>query len=220
MTRARLRFAPASAALLVQIALVALFAHSVAPGTPRQTVREVMTLLPILHTMQAPPPVPPRVPRMIVPQVAATLPPILNDKAVRITAAMPPSALEGIGRALFGCAPERYGLLTREEQARCPPPGEGMARLPDAHLLTPPKSHSREAARWAEDRAAREFTPSCFMNAWGGGQSETGCMMGQTQAESKRAKQARIEYEFERARRNAPPPPPKPIWVGVAPPKR
>ncbi|MEY4706590.1 MAG: hypothetical protein RJB58_313 [Pseudomonadota bacterium] len=217
MTRAQQRFATASAAILVQIGLVLLFAHSFAPGKPQQVAREMMLILrPILRPTTPPPSPPARMPRMIVPQASA-MPPILNDKVIGIAPASP-SALEGIGRALFGCAPQRYGQLTREEQLRCPPPGEGLARLPDADLLTPPRSHSRDAARWAEDRAAREFTPSCFMNAWGGGQSETGCMIGQAQAESKRAQQARIEHDFQRARRNAPPPP-KPIWVGV-PPKR
>lgn len=219
MTRAQQRFATASAAILVQIGLVLLFAHSFAPGKPQQVAREMMLLLrPILRPAAPAPRSPPaRMPRMIVPP-AAMASPTPGERAASVLAA-PPSALEGIGRSLFACAPERYGLLTREEQLRCPPPGEGMAHLPDADLLTPPQSHSRDAARWAEDRAAREFTPSCFMNGWGGGQSETGCMMGQTQAESKRAKQARIEYDFEKSRRNALPPPPKPIWVGV-PPKR
>jgi hypothetical protein len=142
--------------------------------------------------------------------------PTPGERAASVLAA-PPSALEGIGRSLFGCAPERYGLLTREEQARCPPPGEGMARLPDAHLLTPPKSHSREAVMWAEAVAARNFMPNCPA---GTAEPVVACMTRQIKEERARAKQALAEYEFERARRNAPPPPPKPIWVGVAPPKR
>ncbi len=219
MTRSQQRFATASAAILVQIGLVLLFAHSFAPGKPQQVAREMMLLLRPILRPSAPAPQPPqaRMPRMIVPPAAMTSP-TPGERAASVLAA-PPSALEGIGRSLFACAPERYGLLTREEQARCPPPGEGLARLPDAHLLTPPRSRSRDAVMWAEDRAAREFTPSCFMNAWGGGQSETGCMMGQMLAERQRAKQTRIEYDFERARRNASPPPPKTLWVGV-PPKR
>lgn len=212
MTRSQQRFATASAAILVQIALVLLFAHSFAPGKPQQVAREMMLLLrPLLRPPQ-PVPEPPRpLPRMIVPP-ASVASPSPGERAANMLAA-PPGALEGIGRALFACSPERYGLLTREEQARCPPPGEGLARLPDANLLAPPKSLSRDAVRWAEDLAAREFTPSCFMNAWGGGQSETGCMMRQTQAERARARQTMVEYEFERSRRTAPPPPPRPAGL-------
>src|SRR5690606_16791897 len=109
----------------------------------------------------------------------------------------PPSALEGIGRALFGCAPERYGRLTREEQMRCPPPGAGLAaRAPEADLLNPPKSRSRDGVKWAEDLAAREFTPNCIMSGYGRG---TECMLRQTMAERQRAKQAMAEYDYQKA---------------------
>jgi hypothetical protein len=204
MTRSQQRFATASAAILVQIALVLLFAHSFAPGKPQQVAREMMLLLrPLLRPPQ-PAPEPPRpLPRMIVPP-ASVASPSPGERAANMLAA-PPGALEGIGRALFACSPERYGLLTREEQARCPPPAEGLARLPDANLLAPPKSLSREAVRWAEDLAAREFTPNCFMTASGSGGAD--CMMRQTLAERARARQTMVEYEFERSRRNAQPPP-------------
>lgn len=126
-------------------------------------------------------------------------------------------SLEGIGRALFGCAPERYGQLTREEQARCPPPGEGLARLPDQHLLYPPKSHSRDAAMWAEAVAAKNFMPNCPP---GNGELVVDCMNRQLREERMRAKQALAEYQFQKERRNAPPPPPKPPWVGAVQPGR
>jgi hypothetical protein len=215
MTRSQQRLATASAAILVQILLVMLFAHSFLPGKPREMAREMMLLLrPIFQ----PPPdrAPERpLPRMIAPP-AALAPPAFNERATGIMPA-PGTSLDGIGRALFGCGPEGYGQLTREEQARCPPPGEGMARLtPDDKLLNPPKSHSRDAVMWAEDLAARQFTPNC---TGFGGELIGACMMRQAQAESRRAKQARGEYEFDKARRNAPPPPPKPLWVGAAPPK-
>ena len=215
MTRSQQRFATASAAILVQIALIMLFAHSFLPGKPQEMAREMMLLLrPIFRPPPDAAPARP-LPRMIVPP-AAVAPPTPGERAAGVLAA-PPSALEGIGRALFGCAPERYGLLTREEQARCPKPGEGLARLPDAHLLNPPKSHSRDAVMWAEGRAAREFAPDCIALAGGSGAD---CMMRQALAERQRAKQAMAEYEFEKSRRNAPPPPPKPLWVGAGPPKR
>lgn len=218
MTRIGQRIATASAALLVQVALIALFANSFMPGKPQQVAQEMMLLLrPILRVPTAPRPSPPgRVPRMIVPQ-EGIMPPILNDKAIGVAPA-PPSALEGIGRALFGCAPERYGQLTREEQMRCPPPGSGLvARTPEADILNPPKSHSRDGVKWAEDLAAREFMPNCFMSGHGRGAE---CMMRQTLAERQRAKQAMVEYEYQKAQRNKPPPPPKPVWVGLVPPKR
>ena len=218
MTRAQQRIATASAALLVQVVLVALFAHSFAPGKSQQMAREMMLLLrPIVRAPASAQKLPPaRVPRMIVPQ-ANTLPPILNDKAIGV-APTAPSALEGIGRALFGCAPERYGQLTRSEQMRCPPPGEGLARAPDLDLLSPPKSHARDAVMWAENLAAREFTPNCFMNA--AGSTGAGCMVRQMQAERQPAQQAMREYDYQKMQRNKPAAPPKPLWVGAGPPPK
>lgn len=217
MTRAGQRIATASAAILVQVALVALFAHSFAPGRPQEMAREMLLLLrPMLRSPPPPPQSPPaRVPRMIMPE-DSPMPPILDNRIVGVSPA-PPSALEGIGRALFGCAPERYGQLTRPEQMRCPPPGEGLARAPDLDLLSPPKSHSRDAVLWAENLAAREYTPNCVMSGHGRG---TECMLRQTLAERQRAKQAMSEFRFQKAQRNAAPPPPVPVWVGVSPPSK
>lgn len=84
-------------------------------------------------------------------------------------------------------------------------------------LLSPPKSHSRDAVMWAENLAAREFTPNCFMSGTGRGAE---CMMRQTLAERQRAKQAMAEYRHQKAERNKPPLPPKPPRVGTEPPKR
>jgi hypothetical protein len=95
---------------------------------------------------------------------------------------------------------------------RCPPPGEGLARAPDLDLLSPPKSHSRDAVMWAESVAAREFTPNCFMSGDGKGAD---CMTRQTQAERQRAKLAMREYDYQKAQRNKPAPPPKPLGVGA-----
>jgi hypothetical protein len=216
MTRSQQRFATASAAILVQILLILLFANSFMPGKRQEVAREMMLLLrPIFR----PPPdrAPERpLPRMIAPR-AVLAPPAFNERATGIMPA-PPTSLDGIGRALFGCSPERYGQLTREEQVRCPPPGEGLARRsPEDDLLNPPKSHSRDAVMWAEDLAARQFMPNCPP---GTGELVVTCMTRQIKEERVRAKQALAEYEFEKARRNAPPPPPKPLWVGTGPPKR
>jgi len=219
MTRARQRIATASAAILVQVALVALFAYSVVPGAPREAVREVMLLLPILQTAVPPQPLPPRVPRMIVPHAQAALPPILDDKAANI-AVTRPSALEGIGRALFGCAPERYGQLTGPEQLRCPPPGQAMARSAGIDAGAPSASQSRDTLLWAENLAAREFMPACSDAGAGAASTVSSerigrCVMRQTLAQSLRARQVKAEYEYARARR-----PEGPIWVGLVPPKR
>jgi len=220
MTRAKQRIATASAALLLQFALVALFAHSVAPGMPRHDAREVLLLLPILRTAVPPLAVPPRVPRMIAPQAQAALPPMLDDHAINIAAAAPPpSALEGIGRALFGCAPERFGQLMRPEQLRCPAPGQDAARLAATDLAAPAKSHSRDALMWAENLAAREFTQPCNEGGNTPGSARVGrCVMRQTLAQSLRARQAQAEYDFERTRRGAQAA--QPIWVGLLPSKR
>ena len=217
MTRSQQRFATASAAILVQILLVMLFAHSFMPGKPRQIAQEMMLMLrPIFRAPQVTRAPEQPLPRLIAPPVVAA-PPLPSDRAVSVAPA-PPTTLEGIGRALFGCAPERYGALTREEQARCPPPGEGLARLsPDDRLLHPPKSHSRDEVMWAEVVAARNFMPNCPP---GTGELVVTCMTRQTKEERARAKQAMAEYDFDRARRNAPPPPPKPLRVGAGPPRR
>ena len=56
MTRSQQRFATASAAILVQILLVMLFAHSFMPGKPRQIVQEMMLMLrPIFRAPQVTP---------------------------------------------------------------------------------------------------------------------------------------------------------------------
>jgi hypothetical protein len=217
MTRSQQRFATASAAILVQVLLVMLFAHSFLPGKPREMAREMMLMLrPIFRPTLPPERLPDQpLPRMIAPPAVAT-PPAPGDRTFSVVPA-PPTTLEGIGRALFGCSPERYGQLTREEQARCPPPGEGMARLsPDDRLLNPPRSQSRDEVMWAEVVAARNFMPNCPP---GSGELVVTCMTRQIKEERARAKQALIEYQFEKMRRNAPPPPPRPLWVGVAPPK-
>ncbi len=154
MTRSQQRFATASAAILVQILLVMLFIHSVMPGKPRQMAREMMTMLrPIFR------PVPPMrapeqpLPRMIVPP-AAVASPAPGDRAMNVAPA-PPITLEGIGRALFGCAPERYADLPPDERARCPKPGEGMAGNQAPDLMGGP-SHVKDNSRWANAMAHRQ----------------------------------------------------------------
>ncbi len=58
----------------------------------------------------------------------------------------PPSSLEAFGCSLFGCAPENYARLSTEDRARCPPPGEGLAKRDDRDLLTPPRSRVKDEA--------------------------------------------------------------------------
>jgi hypothetical protein len=64
------------------------------------------------------------------------------------------SALRAFGRALFGCAPERYDQLSPEDRAHCPKPGEGLAYQPPDLLGGP--SHVKDNARWANALAHKQ----------------------------------------------------------------
>jgi len=68
---------------------------------------------------------------------------------------IPQSDLRTFGRALFGCAPEKYAQLSPEERKHCPKPGEGLAVNPPPDLLGD-KSHVKDNARWANALAHRQ----------------------------------------------------------------
>lgn len=136
-------------------------------------------------------------------------PPLLPNPGITGVRPEAPSGLEAFGRALSGCTPEGMGKLAPEDRAKCPP----LAAMPppDQDLLAQPRSHAKDEALWAEEKAERDWMPDCT------GASEVGkCLMHQSMAESLRAAKARAFIDEQR-RRRAEPPPPMPKWIGPAP---
>ena len=98
---------------------------------------------------------------------------------------MPGPDLQGFGRSLFGCAPERYAGLPPEERAHCPKPGEGWAREPD--LANPPRSHAKDELYWREQfRRAHVVYAICLP----GPVPIAQCLLEQDRAEHQREREA------------------------------
>jgi hypothetical protein len=67
---------------------------------------------------------------------------------VAVPSLAPPTPdITGLGRALFGCAPENLSNLTQEHRAHCPSP----FTKPDQSAMVEPKSHVKESARRAAE---------------------------------------------------------------------
>jgi hypothetical protein len=65
------------------------------------------------------------------------------------------SDLRAFGRALSGCAPEKYAELSPEDRKHCPKPGEGLAVNPPPDLLGD-RSYVKNNARWANALAHKQ----------------------------------------------------------------
>ncbi len=198
----------AVAALLLQLFFVLLFAHFLlTPQAQKERAREMLLLLRPLARLPPERPVlgraPPRVLAIPPPVIA---PPLPNAGRSAVTPA-PPSALEAFGRALYGCTPEAMAKLSPQDRAKCPPLAQ--APPPDQDLLAPPRSHAKDEALWAEEKAEREWFPNCD-----GAAVLAKCMAEQAMAEQQRATQARAAIAEERRRRDQPPPPPRPLRFG------
>jgi hypothetical protein len=72
--------------------------------------------------------------------------------------AAPSLDLRDFGRALSGCAPEKYAELSPEDRKHCPKPGEGLAVNPPPDLLGD-RSYVKNNARWA-NALAHEQSPT------------------------------------------------------------
>lgn len=119
---------------------------------PAKPAREMTLFLPRLR------PQPPQqaAPRAATPPIVRTIPAL---PAVPQPEAAPSNAdVQGLGRALFGCAPEVYGGLSPEERAHCPKPGEGLAQRREPEIFDGP-SHARDEARWAGELARKKSPP-------------------------------------------------------------
>jgi hypothetical protein len=120
-------------ALLLLAALHAVSRHA-APFAPRETL---LRLLPLFK-----PPPPPPMPRVqAAPAPRAAVRPIVPPPP---TAAPAPS-LQGLGQALFGCAPENLVNLTPDQRAHC----TGIITRPDDSVAVPPANV--RSARGASD---------------------------------------------------------------------
>jgi len=166
----------------------------------------MLLLLRPLARMPPLPPAPLGAQPRATPSLAPIVPPPPASPAITGVQPVPPSALEAFGRALFGCTPEAMARLSPQDRAKCPPLAQ--APKPDQDLLEPPRSHAKDEALWAEEKAERDWMPYCT-----GAEQVAKCMMHQGMAERQRAEQARARITEER-RRDQPPPPPVPLRLG------
>jgi len=156
-------FAGGALALLVQAIFLLLVllspSHSTRPDSPP---RETLLFFPPL-AVPAPSTIDARGPRRkrIAPSDTLPVPPIASPPAAASPLAPPSGLVEGLdgfGRSLFGCAPERYADLTPDQRAHCPKPGEGLANNERPDLMGTP-SHVKDNARWANAMAHKQVLP-------------------------------------------------------------
>lgn len=207
-TGARERSVGLLGALLVQLILLGLFLQPlVPPARPRQLARELMLLLRPAPQM-APRTIDAR-PGLLLPLPSLPTPDVRQENAP--TAESPSaSMLQGLGRSLFGCAPETYAGLSREARAHCPPPGEGLARGEPSDLIGPSKSHAKDAQRWQEALDERHWEPQCA-----GAESVVSCLVQQSIAEHKRAEAVHNDLAWQKTKALQPPKPVLPNRIGV-----
>jgi hypothetical protein len=146
-------------------------------------------------------------PRKVAPVIVVPTLPLATTPSLA-----PPSGLAGFGQTLFGCAPEHYADLTPDERARCPKPGEGLAKNDDKDPLSEPKSHAKYEARWQEQWSEDHWVPAPCLP---GSESVAQCLIDQAQAENRRTQAAwnKIAADEAAATRTKPPPIP-PIGRG------
>jgi hypothetical protein len=147
----RVRLTGFSAAILMQAAFLALLIQSLHLGVARKAPpREWTILLPKLSE----PPAPARTaPAIRMPVLRA--PP--QDKPL-VTAPPTGKDLQGIGRALFGCAPQDLATLPDEQRSACLSARSGSAINPPNWNPLKAPSHARDEKRWAT-ALARKNTP-------------------------------------------------------------
>jgi cell division septation protein DedD len=187
------RLIGSAAAIALQAGFLILLLQSVhILKPPVRLAREMTLFLPRLR------PQPPQqaAQRAAAPPLVQTIPdvPVLPQPQ----AATPSSAdVQGLGRALFGCAPEAYANLLPEERSHCPKPGLNVPPSAEEELY--PRSHSRDAATWQEDLDERHFDSTiCF-----GAELVAKCMIDAAQAEHRRADAVRMQIESDKAKAQA-----------------
>lgn len=213
MTRAQERAATATAALLLQLFFILLFTHFLlTPQAQKERAREMLLLLQPSRRPQPEPAPVPQLPSRPTSVPQAIVPPPLPNPGIVGVKPEAPSGLEALGRALSGCAPEQMGNLSPQDRAKCPPQGISPP-TPDQDLVEQPRSHAKDEALWAEEKAERDWMPNCY-----GAEDVLKCLIRQSAQENDRAAKARALIDEQRRRRAQPPPPPMPKLFDSAPP--
>jgi hypothetical protein len=195
------RLIGSAAAIALQAGFLLLLLQSVHILKPPGKLAQEMTLfLPRLR------PVPLRqaAPRAAAAPIVRTIPtvPLLPLPQDGVPS---PANVQGLGRALFGCAPEAYAGLSPQERARCPKPGANVPQSTEEALY--PKSHAKDAATWQEDLDERHFDYSGCM---GTGELVVTCQIQMRDAENARAAIVRKQIASDKAKALAADKPPMP----------
>jgi cell division septation protein DedD len=194
------RLIGSAAAIALQAGFLLLLLQSVhILHPPAKLAQELTLILPRLR------PSPPQqaAPRAVAPPIVQTIP---NVPLLPPPNSVAPSTadVQGLGRALFGCAPEAYANLSPEDRAHCPKPGVNTPPTAEEELY--PKSHSKDAATWQEDLDERHYDSTiCF-----GAALVAQCMVEAEQAEHQRAASVRQQIESDKRKAQVPAGPPAP----------
>lgn len=151
MSGLRRRAGALCAALAIQAGFVTLFLLP-APRFPVHEAQERVFLLPPLRKAVTRPPA---IARKSVP--ARTMPSLLPASPPAVSAPTAPQDIAGIGRALFGCAPQDYSQLSPDDRRLCDKPGGDVVRL-EPDLMGSP-SHVKDEAHWREEWAREKAAP-------------------------------------------------------------
>jgi hypothetical protein len=158
MPRAGQRFAALSLALLLQLGLAIILASAVQRLRHQALpLKEMVWIFPS-RLPEKPVPLPKasrsaEPSRRAAPIVAPVAPPTTS------TVAPPMAAIQGLGRQLNGCGPEKYDSLPPEQRAACAGLLPEIAkRAPDADLMGAPSKVKNEALWQAE--LARAHAPA------------------------------------------------------------
>ncbi len=209
MATAQQRLAGLTGALLVQVGFISLFIYASVPASRIKPLTKELFLF--LRPAQRP------TPAEVIDARGKSLNPLPESRALPQSNApsaivpAPPSSLEAFGRSLFGCAPENYARLSAEDRARCPPPGEGLAKRDDRDLLTPPRSRVKDEAYWQEQWDRAHWVPVPCST----GKLVVACLLEQAQAENQRAAAAKVRIDAQRAERRLESKSPVPPNIGA-----
>lgn len=201
MRRLSDRLIGSAAALALQAGFLLLLLQSVHILKPPTKLAQEMTL--ILPRLR-PAPVQEAAPRAVAPPIVRAMP---AEPIPSPSQGAPPSDadVQGLGRALFGCAPEAYAGLAPEQRAHCPKPGANVPPSAEEELY--PRSHAKDAATWQEDLDERHFNYSGCM---GTGELVATCLIHMGDAEKARAAIVRKQIASDKAKALAPAKPPVP----------
>jgi hypothetical protein len=113
--------------VLLLLGLAAALYHPVRSLSPASRLVEVFLRSP-QRTL------PPPQPELLEPSRALTAPIIKEPQIDIVPEAPPAAALQGFGRALFGCSADKLTTMTAEERARCPHIATGQPQEPSLRL--------------------------------------------------------------------------------------